>query len=102
MNKEESDEGQCSCNEEGCSCGQDNCCDEEKGHTGMILGLANAAWTELLKEKMKKAYEKAAGSKMDKIAAIGVEANIEMWRGKMQEKAKWAEFEEKLDKAMNE
>ena len=68
----------------------------------MIIGLANAAWTELIKEKMKKAYEKSMGAKMDKIAALGVEANMEFWMGKMQEKAKWAEFEEKINKAMSE
>ena len=109
MKEEEYVEEHCSCNEEGCSCGsencsckKDNCCESEKSHSAMIIDLANSAWAELMKEKMKKAYEKTMGGKMDKIAALGVEANIDFWQGKMKEKAKWSEFEEKLNDAMKE
>jgi hypothetical protein len=94
--REECCEGTCECTEEGCSC------DKERFQSAMVMGLANAAWAELMKEKMKKAYEKAIGAKMDKIAALGVEANLDYWKGKMQEKSKWADFDEKLKKAMSD
>ena len=66
----------------------------------MIMGLANEAWTELMKEKMKHAYEKATGDKMNKIAQVGVDACLAYWNNEMKDKAAFAEFEEKLKKAM--
>ena len=68
--------------------------------SAMIMGLANEAWGELMKEKMKASYEKAMGDKMNKTAAIGVEMCMAFWGNKMKEGAAIAEFEEKLRKAM--
>lgn len=90
-----------SCNTSCCDsgCGKDSCCeDESKGK--MFMGLANEAWSELMKEKMKAAYQKAIGDKMDRAAAISVEACMAYWKHKMTSEAACAEFEEKLMKAM--
>ena len=81
-------------------CGSECSCDSGSSKAGMIMGLANEAWTELMKEKMKKAYEKEIGAKMDSIAKIGVEACIAFWGNKMKDKASFDEFEEKLREAM--
>jgi hypothetical protein len=83
-------------------CCQDDCCGQDKKREMpvMIMDFANDAWAELMKEKMKAEYEKEMGAKMNKLAHIGVEACIAYWNGQMMEKAKWAEFEEKLKKAM--
>ncbi len=96
---EECSEGSCCESEKEC-CGSKGCCEEEKSMGAMIMKLANEAWDDLMKEKMKSSYEKAMGSKMDKAAQIGVEACIMYWGNKMKGKVAWAEFEEKLSKAM--
>ena len=88
------------CCESGKECCNDRCCEEEKSMGVMIMKHANEAWEELMKEKMKMAYEKAIGDKMNKTAQVGVEACIKYWGNKMNEKGAWAEFEEKLRKAM--
>ncbi|HLC50286.1 MAG TPA: hypothetical protein VJI97_02555 [Candidatus Nanoarchaeia archaeon] len=106
------------CNEEKCDetkdscCETDSCCEDSKcGCEGkcdctgdnmavMVMGLANDAWSKLMKEKMKAAYEKAIGPKMDRMAQVGVEACIAYWNNQMKDKAAFAEFEEKLKKAM--
>ena len=93
------------CEENCCSSGKESCgcecsCGEKNNVSKMILKLANDAWSELMKEKMKAAYEKETGDKMSKAAHVGVEASIAFWSGKMKEHASFAEFEEKLRKAM--
>jgi hypothetical protein len=67
-----------------------------------MMGIADEVWEELMKDKMKKAFEKARGEKMDKAAGLAVEASISYWEGKMKEKAKWSEFEEKLKSVMSQ
>ena len=93
------------CEDKCCSAGKESCCcecscSESNDLSKMIMQLANEAWGELMKEKMKAAYDKAVGDKMNKAAQVGVEASMAFWSGKMKEKASFAEFEEKLKKAM--
>ena len=100
------------CNEEKCCETNDSCCEDSKcgcenecscesnNMATMIKGLTNEAWSKLMKEKMKAAYEKAIGPKMDRMAQVGVEACIAYWNNQMKDKASFAEFEEKLKKAM--
>ena len=68
----------------------------------MMMGLANEAWSELMMDKMKAAFEKAKGQKMDKVAHISVEACMAYWANKMKSKEAWAEFNEKLMQAMSQ
>ena len=96
--------GEC-CEEKCCEakeCCSESCnessCEESKGD--MMMNIANEAWEELMKEKMKSAYEKSIGDKMNRTAMVAVEACIAYWGNKMKEKAACAEFEEKLKKAM--
>ena len=100
MGKECCDETNC-CRSEAQECCSESC-GEEKSHSAMILEFANDAWAELMKEKMKAAYEEAVGEKMSKVAKIGVEACMAYWQNKMRSEAASAEFEEKLAKAMSE
>jgi len=65
-----------------------------------MMGLADEAWEELMKDKMKLALQKAKGEKMDKVAQIAVEGCIAYWSNKMKEESSWTEFEEKLKNAM--
>ena len=94
----------------GCECGEESCCtaksaeccceEESKSMGKMMMDLANEAWSELMKEKMKASYEKAVGDKMNKAAQVSVEACMAYWNNKMKEQASCAEFEEKLKRAM--
>lgn len=102
MSKEECCEESCntSCNCASCGCSENSCCDEESSKGKMFMDMANDAWSELMKEKMKSAYEKAMGDKMNKAAAVSVEACMAYWGQKMKNEASFAEFEEKLKRAM--
>ena len=84
----------CECNE---SCG---CSSEETSKSAYMLKLADEAWSELMKEKMKESIEKMVGDKMNKTAQVSVEASMAYWSNKMRNEAAWAEFEEKLRKSM--
>ncbi|MBI5391194.1 hypothetical protein HZB02_06920 [Candidatus Woesearchaeota archaeon] len=96
--------------------GKENCCSGEE-HEGccegscnddcgememakVMMGLANRAWGELMVDKMKKAYEKSSGAKMDKATEVAVEACMAFWNNKMRDKASWEAYEDKLKKAM--
>jgi len=95
---EESCKPGCGC---GSSCGNEKeCCEENTSCGKMMMDMANESWSELMKEKMKAAYEKAIGDKMSKMASVGVEACMAYWNQKMKNEASCAEFEEKLKKAM--
>ena len=102
MGEECCEEGSCCESGKGSECCSEKCCCEgnsmDKGQ--MMMGLANEAWSELMKEKMKAAYEKAKGDKMNKVAQISVEACMAYWGSKMKSKEAWNEFEEKLKNAM--
>lgn len=82
-------------------CCKKSCCDDgNMDKSKMMMNLANDAWEELMKEKIKTAYEKVIGDKMSKAAAVSAEACIAYWNSKMKEEAACAEFEDKLGKAM--
>ncbi|MBI1935580.1 hypothetical protein HYS31_04005 [Candidatus Woesearchaeota archaeon] len=85
----------------GSGCCEESCCCEESMSKGKyMMGLADRAWEELMKEKMKVAFEKAKGEKMERVAQMSVEACMAYWSNKMKEEGAWAEFEEKLRNAM--
>lgn len=83
------------CNEGSCESQEGGCCEM----SAMLMKLADEAWGELMKEKMKKAIEKERGEKMNKVAAVSVQASLAYWEHKMQGKAQCHEFSENLKKA---
>ena len=58
--------------------------------------LADQAWEELFKEKIKNHYEEAIGKKMDVSAKIIAEQAIVTWKNKMATKEAKREYEYKL------
>ena len=62
--------------------------------------LANQAWDELFKEKIKKHYEENIGKKMDDNARIVAEQAIHVWKNKMANREAKKEYEYKLFAAM--
>ena len=62
--------------------------------------LADQAWSELFKEKVKSHYEKAIGEKMDQYAEIVANQSVEEWKRKIENKEIKKDYEYKLFAAM--
>ena len=101
----------CGCQASGCGCqeGGGGCgCHHEPSasdwamdpHSEMLLGLADEAWSKLMKEKMKAEWERTRGKEMDKAAAAAVQMAMAYWEAKMQKHAKKAEQQEKFRHAL--
>lgn len=77
-------------------------CQTEHHHEGYnehcqeFLCLADCAWMECLKEKIKDHIKKQDGEHLDKLAEIITEANKKRWKNKMNKKTCCHEFEQKL------
>ena len=72
---------------------KDSCCGKM---IDSIKAIANDAWAELLKDKIKEQFEIKTGQKMDKIAEVAADASIEYWKHKIQAKEACKEYEHKL------
>jgi len=90
----------CCCESSGSGCCSNSSCEESMDMGKMMMGLANEAWGELMKEKIKATYEKSIGDKMNKTAQVSAEACVAYWNNKHRDGASCAEFSEKLKKAM--
>ena len=62
--------------------------------------LADKAWSEMLKEKIKKQYEDRMGEKMDEIAKVAADAAIECWKHKIEAKKSVEEHDSKLQSVL--
>jgi hypothetical protein len=65
-----------------------------------LLALADDAWMELLKDKIKAEIEKSSGQHMDNIAKLVADANCARWGNMIQAKVKCNEFKESLKALM--
>jgi len=83
----------CSC---GCNCGCSSCTCGCCGKVDEFVNLAKSAHHELLKQKMKAAFEAKIGKKMDKVANVVVEAALVCMKDKMAERQAHEDFEKKL------
>ena len=91
-NNEFSGNGNCGCGSKDCGCstsGKCNCAEK-------FLELADAAWTELLKEKIKNKINSKKGEHMEKLAEIVAKANGDKWRTKLSSKTNAQEFKNTL------
>jgi len=61
-----------------------------------FIDLAKTAKHELLKEKMKKAFEAKIGAKMDKVADVITTAAIACMQNKMAEKKAYEDLQQSL------
>jgi hypothetical protein len=86
--------GSCGCGCQGMKekCGCRHCC---CNHTQKFLELADHAWMELLKEKIKEHIQSHAKN-IDELARLIAEANHERWQKKMEDKQCGCGYEEKL------
>lgn len=82
----------CECECECCSNKQDEC--ESKAE--FLLEVADCAWTEVLKEKIKEQILATEGERMKELAKIVAETNSKRWKNKMDSKKICKEFDEQL------
>ena len=90
----------CTC---GCGCG---CGDNKHSHHShgdgecncaeKFLELADEAWAEVLKEKIKNKIIAHKGEHLDKLAEIVAIANGEKWKNKISSKTKCTKFKDEL------
>ena len=91
-------DGHCSC---GCGCGcgsQHHHHDNEEGCncTEKFLEIADEAWREVLKEKIKSKIHEHKGEHLDKLAEMIAKANGAKWKNKISAKTNCNEFKENL------
>lgn len=82
-------DGGCNC---GCGCGCGRGCSDN------FLELADEAWMEVLKEKVKSKIIAHKNEHMDKLAELIAKANGERWKNKIAAKTSSNEFKEELKK----
>lgn len=92
----------CDTQKEACSTGAaghkaeaENCDMHEK-----LLCLADQAWKEVLKEKIKAEIEKTSGQKLNNIAKLVAETNHRRWSHMIEGKQKCEEFKQQLREIM--
>jgi hypothetical protein len=93
----------CGCNSS-CGCGCQNCncsCHKQGKYADQLLHLADEAWMEVLKEKIKDEIRASSGEKLTEIAKLVSTTNHARWREKMQSKKECDDFECQLKNVMS-
>jgi hypothetical protein len=85
-----------SCTETAAATADAQCC----GSPEKLLLLADEAWKELLKDKIKQEIEKSAGQKLNGIAKLVAEANHQRWSFLIEGKQKCDEFTQQVKEAL--
>lgn len=86
--------GSCSSHGESCNCGchDESCaCECHKHHhhhehedfAHELIEMADEAWMEVLREKIKKQVEASSGKNLDQLAKLVAEANQSRWKSKL-------------------
>lgn len=96
-----------SCHEQSCCC-QKNCScpchshedDCKKNHADKLLCLADQAWMEVLKDKIKQEILKNSGEHLDGLAKLVASYNSKRWRDKIEAKKGCCDFDEQLRNLM--
>lgn len=91
----------CGCCQSGhetsCSCCQKKCsCHDHNEFAKQLIQMADAAWMEVLQDKIKKEIEKTNGSHLDQLAKLVAESNHERWKNKMAQKDAGDNYEDKI------
>lgn len=69
---------------------------------GKLLALADEAWHELLKEKIKVEIAQSCGDGMDKLAKLVADTNKAKWAHTIKGKVKCDEYQKKLKEFFSE
>lgn len=82
-------------------CQQTSCCEGHSHHhhhkySEELLALADEAWMEVLKEKIKDEIRKTSSQHLDAMAKTVADANHQRWKFKMDQKREIDDFEAHL------
>lgn len=91
-------DGECCCSCHTCACECHN--HHHKKYTKELLCLADQAWMEVLKEKIKEEILKTSGKHLDQMAKLVSEANHKRWKEKLAEKKQLEDFDDDLKSLM--
>lgn len=71
---------------------EEECCNLHE----RLLDLADEAWLEVVKEKIKKEIEASCGDKLNKVAKLVAETNKAKWGAKISAKQHCKEYQQNL------
>lgn len=91
------DKCKCSCSDK-CSCKKDYCNEKDCCCGSDFLILADDAYMELLKERIKEEIQKHKGEEINKLAEIISKANGKRWKYKIKTKLNKEDYKEDLMK----
>lgn len=76
--------------------GDSECCNAPE----KLLCLADEAWKEVLKDKIKQEIEKNSGAKLDALAKLVANANQQKWAYMIEGKQKCESFKDQVKEAL--
>lgn len=85
-------------------CGCHNChcsCHQHGKYSDDLLHLADEAWMDILKEKIKEEIRLNAGEQLTQLAKLVATANHARWKDKIQSKKDYEDFECQLKSIMH-
>lgn len=85
---------ECCSKEECCPSEQESCHEEDQ--FDWFLALADEAWSEVVKEKIKEHILETQGKRLNELAKIISETNSQRWKLKMEKENCCYEFKEKI------
>ena len=95
------------CGSNGACCGCKNChcschssCHGQGKYADELLHLADDAWMDILKDKIKEEIRLNSGEQLTNLAKLIATANHARWKDKMQSKKDHEDFETQLKNAM--
>lgn len=99
-------QGSCSCSCKKCSCcchDEDHSCHhgEHEDFSQQLLEMADEAWMEVLKEKIKEQILSASGAHLDQLAKLVAESNAMRWKSKMSSQKSCNEYKDKISAFFN-
>jgi hypothetical protein len=100
MSHNHCDENECCESHGSCCCHHHHHHNDDESHDGhfskQLLELADEAWMEVLKEKIKEKIIASSGGHLDKLAALVTETNHMRWNNKMTADRACEDFKKKL------
>lgn len=87
------EEGSCCHSQEGKESHHDSCEGDFARH---LLQMADCAWMELLKDKMKEQIESTCGAQLDELAKLVSTSNHERWKHKMAKQKGCEDYKQKV------
>jgi hypothetical protein len=84
------------CCHQGCACS----CHKKQKYTDQLFKLADEAWMEVLKEKIKDEIRQKAGDHLSQLAQLTANSNQKRWKDELDEKKNLEEFDASLKNLM--